>query len=80
MRQAGDPCLLEERICIECGECDRCELDPNKICNNCCKCIEEPQGDYAEIVIDDILLSNEDLRKSATRTRGHRLRLKTVRE
>ena len=32
-------CVLYDRDCIECGECDRCDLDPNKICDNCMKCV-----------------------------------------
>jgi hypothetical protein len=54
-------CVLEDRICTNCGECDRCDLDPNKQCDNCCRCIDTTDGDYAEIGIDDILLNNEDL-------------------
>ncbi len=33
-------CILYDRPCTDCGECDRCDLDPSKICDNCCKCIE----------------------------------------
>ena len=33
-------CLLYDRMCIDCGECDQCDLDPNKKCDNCGKCIE----------------------------------------
>ena len=28
-------CVLYDRECIGCGECDRCDLDPEKICDNC---------------------------------------------
>lgn len=59
MRQAGEPCILQDRICIECGECDRCELDPDKLCDNCCRCIEISDADYLEIQVDDILLNTE---------------------
>ncbi len=33
----GEPkmCVLYDRVCIGCGECDRCDLDPEKICDNC---------------------------------------------
>jgi hypothetical protein len=55
------PCVLEDRACTNCGECDRCDLDPNKQCDSCCRCIDTADGDYAEIGIDDILLNNEDL-------------------
>ena len=33
-------CELYDRECINCGECDRCDLDPNKTCDSCGKCIE----------------------------------------
>ena len=32
-------CVLYDRECIECGECNLCDLDPSKICDNCGKCI-----------------------------------------
>ena len=46
-------CVLYDRECIGCGECDRCDLDPD-----CMKCI---QGDaeFRGIVIDGIRLENE---------------------
>lgn len=46
-------CILYERECIECGECNMCDLDPEKICDNCGKCIEVDR-DYAEIEIENI--------------------------
>lgn len=52
-------CVLYDRYCIECGECNICDLDKNKICDNCCKCIDE-DADYAGIDIDDIIIE-EDL-------------------
>ncbi len=45
-------CILEDRGCIECGKCDTCDLNENKICDNCCECM--PDADYNEIVIDSI--------------------------
>ncbi|MGE5631673.1 MAG: hypothetical protein ACM3TR_11325 [Caulobacteraceae bacterium] len=52
-------CVLMDRECIDCGECDRCDLDPNKICDNCCKCIDL-DADYKSIDIDEII-EDEDL-------------------
>ncbi|MBS7263000.1 MAG: hypothetical protein KIG36_05275 [Eubacteriales bacterium] len=46
-------CVLYDRECIHCGECKRCDLDPNKICDNCCKCLDE-QPDYKEIIISAV--------------------------
>ncbi len=46
-------CILYERECINCGECDRCDLDPNKICDSCGKCLES-ELDYRAIKITEI--------------------------
>ena len=47
-------CVLEERICTNCGECNVCDLDKNKQCDNCGKCIQMPDAEYYEIQIDEI--------------------------
>ena len=47
-------CVLEEKECIDCGQCDdRCQLDPQKICDNCFRCLDAGIGaqPYAEIPI-----------------------------
>lgn len=44
-------CFLYDRECIECGECCYCDLNPDKICDNCGKCIET-DSDYNAIKID----------------------------
>ncbi len=49
------PCILYDRECIGCGECDRCDLDPSKICDNCMKCIRG-EADYRGIRIDGIFV------------------------
>ena len=61
-------CVLADRECIDCGECDMCDLDNSKICDNCCVCIDST-ADYKQVEIDDILedessiiLDNEDLK------------------
>lgn len=48
-------CVLYERECILCNECNICDLNPEKICDSCGKCIASEDGDYREILIDDIL-------------------------
>lgn len=55
-------CVLYDRVCVGCGECDRCDLDPNKICDNCMKCVRG-EGEYRAIAVDDIQLESEFLRK-----------------
>ena len=47
-------CILYDRECIECGECNRCDLDPEKICDNCKRCLRL-DADYLAIHIDGVL-------------------------
>ena len=53
------PCALYERECIGCGECNRCDLNPEKICDNCMKCVNG-NAEYRGIAIDRIMLEKED--------------------
>ena len=53
-------CVLEDKTCIECGKCNICDLDKNKICDNCSKCIIDNEKEYSTILIDEIILDNED--------------------
>ena len=51
-------CILGlKAVCDECGACyeDRCELDPNKMCDNCFKCLEITEA-YREIPIGRVLM------------------------
>lgn len=52
------PCVLYDRECIGCGECDRCDLDPNKICDNCMKCVTG-EAEYRSVAIDGFKLEKE---------------------
>ena len=48
-------CVLEPgKICNGCGSCNICDLDETKVCDNCCRCLEE--ADYRAISIDKILM------------------------
>ncbi len=49
-------CVLYDRDCIGCLECQMCDLDPNKVCDNCGKCLDIK--DYAVIRIDGIVSEN----------------------
>ena len=61
-------CVLYDRECIDCGECvvtcprhsecQRCDLDPDKICDNCMKCVMG-DADYRAISITGIELEEE---------------------
>ncbi len=58
-------CILYDRECIDCREC-RCDLDPDKICNNCMECVTG-NAEYFGIMIDGIQLQQEyeeNLRKA----------------
>lgn len=52
-------CELYDRECIGCGECDRCDLDPNKICDNCMKCVNG-DNEYRAITVDGIQLTEDE--------------------
>ncbi len=52
------PCVLYDRECIGCGECDRCDLDPEKICDNCMKCVNG-DAEYRSVAIDKLMLTQE---------------------
>lgn len=56
--QKGQKCVLYERECIGCLECETCDLDPNKICDNCGKCLEFK--DDAVIKIDKIIFDDDN--------------------
>lgn len=53
-------CVLYDRECIECGECNMCDLDPSKICDNCGKCIGMDGSDYRAIRVDGIIDESMD--------------------
>ena len=54
-------CVLYDRECIECGECNMCDLDPSKVCDNCGKCIGLDENlDYRAIRVDGIVSEDMD--------------------
>lgn len=54
----NDKCELYDRECIGCGECEICDLNPLKICDNCGKCLDI--RDDAIIKIDKIIVEEDD--------------------
>lgn len=46
--------LIDGKICDECGNCNRCDLDPAKICDNCMKCVRT-DAEYNAVEIDEII-------------------------
>lgn len=57
-KRKGQPCILyENKECTGCMECEICDLDPDKICDNCGKCLNIK--DDAVIKIDKIILEED---------------------
>ena len=55
-------CILGlKAVCDECGACEdeRCELDPDKLCDNCFKCLDITEA-YREIPIGRILMDDDE--------------------
>lgn len=53
-------CLLDDdKFCNECGECTRCDLNPEKLCDNCMACLNKSDAEYASIEIDEVFESTE---------------------
>ncbi len=46
-------CVLYDRECIDCGECNMCDISPLKVCDNCGKCLET-DSEYNAIKITGI--------------------------
>lgn len=68
-------CVLYDRDCVDCGECDRCDLDPDKICDNCMRCVTGEE-EYLTLTIDEVRIPPEIKKKSARkeasdRKKGH---------
>ena len=63
MPEKKKECVLYDRECIQCGECDRCDLNPDKICDNCGLCIDTAE-DYNILPIDEIRLDEGTEEKS----------------
>lgn len=53
-------CVLMDRECIDCGQCDICDLDDSKICDDCCKCIDT-DSDFKGVYIDNIIDNVTDI-------------------
>jgi hypothetical protein len=54
-------CVLSNKPCNHCGECLYCDIDPEKLCDNCCQCIDPiDQADYTGIIIDKVVEIDEN--------------------
>ena len=53
-------CILnDDKVCDGCGECDRCDLDPNKISDTCMNSMGD-EVDFRAITISGIRLESEN--------------------
>jgi len=52
-------CVLYDRDCIECGECELCDLDPGKKCDNCCRCLDEVD-EYRTVYFEEFMDIQEE--------------------
>ena len=41
------------------AEDDFCDLEPGKICDNCCRCIDNPEAEYNGVLADFDILADE---------------------
>ena len=53
IRVRGGKAVIAPERCIDCGECEICDLDPKKLCDNCGNCLDI--RDDAVIKIDKII-------------------------
>lgn len=47
--------LYDDRNCVGCGECNMCDLDSAKLCDNCMACVKKFNADYVAIEIDEVI-------------------------
>lgn len=51
-------CILNsDKFCNDCGECEICDIDREKLCDNCCRCLGD--ADYKGVEITEIILPKE---------------------
>lgn len=55
----GLQCVLYDRECIGCLECETCDLYPNKVCDNCGQCLDVK--DFASIKIDAVITDESEI-------------------
>lgn len=55
----ANECVLYDRACTGCGECNICDLDSSKQCDSCGKCLEDTE-DYRSLNIDEFMQIQEE--------------------
>ncbi len=54
-------CVLHDKLCDDCGNCDLCDLNSSKVCDSCCECIDDKNVDYRGVEIDEVLTDENSL-------------------
>lgn len=52
-------CVLYNRQCTSCGECDLCDINPARKCNNCGKCLDDAE-ELRTLYIEDFMTIHTD--------------------
>ena len=52
-------CVLYSRQCTSCGECDMCDINPTKKCDNCGKCLDNAE-ELRTVYLDDFMTTRTD--------------------
>jgi hypothetical protein len=54
-------CIFDSnKVCDDCGECDRCDLDSHKTCDNCGKCLNIEKSDMRAVRVDEVVDNIDD--------------------
>ena len=61
-------CVLYDRECIECGECNICDINPDKVCDNCGKCQQSHNG-YLAILAHTVRCNQTNRRQQTNEQR-----------
>lgn len=59
-------CDLYNRMCINCCECDICDLDGNKTCDNCGKCIDG-SSNFRTVKFSELLSTSKEKTDTSTK-------------
>ena len=59
----ADECVLFDRKCCDCGQCDVCDLDSGKICDDCGQCIEEGR-EYRTLDIQEFITAQQEKKRN----------------
>ncbi|MCY6372538.1 hypothetical protein [Clostridium ganghwense] len=55
-------CILQaNKLCNDCGDCNKCDLNSSKKCNNCGKCLQLEGYDMKAINIEEIVEDTDEI-------------------